>query len=277
MKNILACVFCLLALAGSSIAGDALSTQSNDAAYDQAEIYYTDWYMTTIAALSPDDVRSGWSIKITVKGQEETAKLVRWARFDDMQADPENQDLGDVRLVIDLFKGGERTSYNANQFYLMSKDGQKRRKLTPAFRAKLAMFDKPCIGKMSYEDLITLQYGNANIYFAGWSDSWDEDVLTPEQVREKGFLFIQLRNSIRTDLFMDWAALNKELEVEKNMDKLDSQPWRKNVRLVVDVSAEEGSTKSYYANNISISTGDYSGFRIISDVFLSKFMLFDAP
>ena len=118
------------------------SWSNDDEIFIRAEIYYYDWDVLTRYALSPEDVRKRYKIKILIADKEEVAKFVKWLQLDNMRpvSQPEEED---ARLVVDLFKTkGIRESYYASRFNLISEDSLRKRQIDKKFKS-LFFFKQP--------------------------------------------------------------------------------------------------------------------------------------
>jgi hypothetical protein len=102
----------------------------------KAEIYYYGWDVLTRQKLSSSDVRNGYKIYISITDSTEVAKLVKWLRLDELQSVTNNK-AEDARLTIDLFKiNGNRITYYASRFNLLTENASAKRSINKEFRDK---------------------------------------------------------------------------------------------------------------------------------------------
>ena len=110
--------------------------------FAMAEIYYYDWDVLTRSALTPEMVRKNYSVRVSITDKEKAHKFTNWLRIDEMNP-TEIKEIGDVRLVIDLFTStGELTSYFATRFDLISEDMAFKRKIDDKFREKFTFWNE---------------------------------------------------------------------------------------------------------------------------------------
>ncbi len=113
--------------------------------FERAEVSYISWNKQVRARLRPDDVRNNADISMTIRGGGEILNLVRLLDIASMRNIDEEERVGDIRLVIDLYQDGKRTTYAASRFLLFADGAIKGRNIDEAFKSKFSFAPVPTV------------------------------------------------------------------------------------------------------------------------------------
>jgi hypothetical protein len=105
--------------------------------YSRAELFYMGWEVETYTSQTPEDVRRHPITSVVIHDPAYASMLVDWLRLTSLSPNPDRRPNNheDARLVIDLYRqDGDRVTYYASRFNLLSEDSSVKRPIDAEFR-----------------------------------------------------------------------------------------------------------------------------------------------
>lgn len=109
-------------------------------------------------------------------------------------------------------------------------------------------------------------FERAKISYIRW-DIETRQRLTPDEVRERAYIVIEILDRHEVSAFVDWLALDKM--------KISLQPAVADARLVIDLFGKDGVRTAFYAGYFGLVSADGLKFREIDSKFRLKFPFFE--